>query len=566
MAPDSSGTTANSTSTPANGSGVTRRTSPVRAAISGILAALAALAAGELVAAMAPPRPGPVIAVANRVIDEAPTWFVDFGKTVFGLADKPALLIGTVLITALAGAAVGIGASRRWLVGVLAFLGFGLVGWLAIALDAQAGPASATWISIVTVGAGLATLGLLLIAAHPTGLGVSEPEPADAPRATTAPTPAPTTAPTSALANTAPVGRRSFFQWAAVAGGTVGAMAAAGKVLRGRSIAEEARSQVEILASEDTNQISALVQQAESHPVAQVDGISPVVVPNSEFYRIDTATLVPQVDPSNWELEITGMVDRKLTFTYEELLARATTVAPVTLSCVSNQIGGDLVGNAVWQGIPLAELLDEAGVQPGADQIRSASVDGWDCGFPTEAAFDGRTALVAVAMNGEPLPVRHGFPARLVIAGLYGYVSATKWLSEIELTTMADFDGYWIPRGWSKSGPIKTQSRIDTPRNGETVAAGSPVAIGGVAWAPNSGITKVEIKIDEDDWAEAELGEALGINAWRQWHMAWTPTDPGQAVIRVRATDGTGTTQTSEITEPAPNGASGWHNIGVQIA
>jgi DMSO/TMAO reductase YedYZ molybdopterin-dependent catalytic subunit len=309
-------------------------------------------------------------------------------------------------------------------------------------------------------------------------------------------------------------------------------------------------------------EIEAAVGAAEGTDVAMTPGISELITPNENFYLIDTATLVPQVDPADWTLTIKGMVDREVTYSYDDLLARATTIAPVTLSCVSNEIGGRLVGNAVWQGVPLVELLDEAGVQDGATQVRSQSVDGWDCGFPTDVVYDGRTALVAVGMNGEPLPVDHGFPARLVVSGLYGYVSATKWLEEIELTTLEDFDGYWIPRGWSKLGPIKTQSRIDTPRNGAKVVADAQIPIAGVAWAPDKGITRVEVQIDDGPWVEATLGESLGANAWRQWSVAWTTT-PGTHMLRVRATDSTGETQTMERTRPAPNGASGWHAVEV---
>jgi DMSO/TMAO reductase YedYZ molybdopterin-dependent catalytic subunit len=298
--------------------------------------------------------------------------------------------------------------------------------------------------------------------------------------------------------------------------------------------------------------------------VASTPGITSLVVPNDEFYLIDTAVLTPQVDPANWELRITGMVDQEMVYSYDELLERATTVAPVTLSCVSNEVGGSLVGNAVWQGVPLTELLDEAGVRDGATQIASRSVDGWSCGFPTEAAYDGRTALVAIAMNDEPLPLRHGFPARLVVAGLYGYVSATKWLTEIGLTTLEGFDGYWIPRGWSKLGPIKTQSRIDTPRDGTSFSAGETVPIAGVAWAPDTGIERVEIQVDDDDWIEAELGESLGEDTWVQWLVPWQAT-AGRHVVQVRATDASGYTQTSEEAPPAPSGATGWHRIDLTV-
>ena len=308
-----------------------------------------------------------------------------------------------------------------------------------------------------------------------------------------------------------------------------------------------------------------ILTEAASSELAGTPGLTPLVIPNDEFYLIDTALVKPQVDPGGWSMTIRGMVDREVTLTYEELLDRSTTVAPVTLSCVSNEVGGDLVGNAVWQGVPLVELLDEAGVRPGATQIASRSVDGWTCGFPTEAAYDGRTALVAVAMNGEPLPVAHGFPARLVVSGLYGYVSATKWLSEIELTTLEDFNGYWIPRGWSKDGPVKTQSRIDTPRPGERVQADAPVAIAGVAWAPDTGIKVVEVQIDDGEWQQADLGESLGADAWRQWLLSWTPS-AGSHTIRVRATDDSGYTQTSDRAAPAPSGATGWHEITVEAA
>ncbi len=310
-------------------------------------------------------------------------------------------------------------------------------------------------------------------------------------------------------------------------------------------------------------EIGQTVAAASEGPVGSTPGITPLVVPSDDFYLIDTALTKPQVDPANWSLTIKGMVDREVTYTYQDLLDRAETIAPVTLSCVSNEVGGDLVGNAVWRGLPLIELLDEAGVQPGATQIASRSVDGWSCGFPTEVAYDGRTALVAVGMNGEPLPIRHGFPARLVVAGLYGYVSATKWLSEIELTTLEDFDGYWIPRGWSKLGPVKTQSRIDTPSQGDTVEAGTVVPIAGVAWAPDRGVAKVEVRVDEGEWVEAQLGESLGPDAWVQWLVPWEATE-GRHVVQVRATDGTGETQTATPAPPAPDGAQGWHRVDIE--
>ena len=294
-----------------------------------------------------------------------------------------------------------------------------------------------------------------------------------------------------------------------------------------------------------------------------VNGVSPIVTPNSDFYRIDTAIVVPSVDVNNWELSISGMVDRPYTMDFAELVGMGLVETPVTLSCVSNRVGGNLVDNAVWRGVPLADVLNRAGVQRGATQIVGRSVDNWNSGFPTEYAFDGRVALVAVAMNGEPLPREHGFPVRLVIAGLYGYVSATKWLEEIRLTTWEGFDSYWVPRGWAKRGPIKTQSRIDVPRGGSRVRAGR-VAIAGVAWAPTKSVEGVQVQVGDGPWVAADLSNNMSVNSWRQWVYAWDAR-PGNYQIRCRATDGTGYTQTSEIRPPAPDGATGWHTINVNV-
>jgi len=286
-----------------------------------------------------------------------------------------------------------------------------------------------------------------------------------------------------------------------------------------------------------------------------IPGLTPLYVPNDEFYRIDTALIVPQVDPGDWSLEVKGMVDRPFTLTYADLMAMSHIEADVTLSCVSNEVGGGLVGNARWQGVPLADLLERAGVRRGATQVLGRSVDGFTAGFPTRVALDGRDAMVAVAMNGEPLPAAHGFPARVVVPGLYGYVSATKWLAAIELTSFDEVDGYWIPRGWSKEGPIKTQSRIDVA---------SRQVIAGVAWAPTRGIERVEVRVDGEPWQEATLAAPLNDDCWRQWFMLWDAA-PGRYVIAVRATDGTGETQTAERTDVAPNGASGYHTIQVDV-
>jgi len=294
---------------------------------------------------------------------------------------------------------------------------------------------------------------------------------------------------------------------------------------------------------------------------SEIPGITPLFVPNDDFYRIDTALVVPTVSIDGWRLRVTGMVDRELELTYADLLARELIETDVTIACVSNEVGGRLVGNARWLGCRLDDLLAEAGIGPDADQIVGRSVDGFTAGFPT-AALDGRDAIVAVAMNDEPLPQDHGYPARLIVPGLYGYVSATKWLASIELTRFDEFQGYWVPRGWAAEAPIKTQSRIDTPRGS---AAAGTVAVAGVAWAGTRGIDRVEVRIDEGSWQQATLGPELADSTWRQWHLAWD-AHPGRHTIESRATDGGGDTQTARSSPPAPDGATGWHRRTVQVS
>ena len=253
------------------------------------------------------------------------------------------------------------------------------------------------------------------------------------------------------------------------------------------------------------------------------------------------------------------MVDREITLTYDDLLARQMTEAWVTLCCVSNPVGGDLIGNAWWSGVRIADVLAEAGVSPDADAVRQTSQDGWNCGTPIEALTDDRNALLAVAMNGRPLPVDHGFPVRMVVPGLYGFVSATKWVVDLEVTRFDRFTAYWTERGWSARGPVKTQSRIEVPRNGSEVPAGV-VRVGGHAWAQHTGIDKVEVRVDGDAWQPAELGGVPGNDTWVQW-AASLDVPPGSHTLAVRATDRSGYTQTAARADGVPDGATGWHTI-----
>ncbi|HEY0932809.1 MAG TPA: molybdopterin-dependent oxidoreductase, partial [Trebonia sp.] len=295
-----------------------------------------------------------------------------------------------------------------------------------------------------------------------------------------------------------------------------------------------------------------------------VPGISSFVTPGSSFYRVDTALLVPEVDPSNWQLRIHGMVAREVTITFDQLLRRPLTEDYVTLACVSNPVGGPYIGNAKWLGASYASLIRSAGPQRGADQLLCTSVDGFTSGTPIQTVLDGRDALIAVAMNGAALPVEHGFPARLVVPGLYGYVSACKWVVDIEVTTFAAAQAYWVPRGWAQQGPIKTESRIDVPVSGTPLTAGR-VPVAGVAWAQHKGIDAVEVRVDKGAWQQATLAAVPGVDTWRQWTWDWD-APRGTHLIEARATDKTGYTQTSLVQDVAPNGASGYPSTQVSVA
>jgi DMSO/TMAO reductase YedYZ molybdopterin-dependent catalytic subunit len=501
-------------------------------ALAGAVAAGAALATGELLAGVASSTSSLVVAVAEVVVDETPGAVVRWSIDTLGRSQKAALVAGVVLGSLALGAVFGILARLRFWVGAAGFVAFGIIGGLAAGGVGWLIAAAATVV-------GVAVLWWLVSLAGAT-------------RAT----PAPAVAVDERARD---AGRRRFLLGAGAVALVAVSGAVVGRFLRMAGQVEAARARL----AARLGARSAPPTPAAVEPLDRVAGITPLVTPNDDFYRIDTALLVPQVDPGSWRLRIGGLVDNDLELGLDELLDMDLIDEYVTLSCVSNEVGGDLVGNTWWTGVPLADLLDRAGPQQRAGQVVGRSVDGWTGGFPVEIALDGRPAMVALAMGGEPLPVEHGFPARLVVPGLYGYVSATKWLAEIELTTWDGFDGYWIPRGWAKEGPIKTQSRIDVPRSGETVPAGA-TAVAGVAWAPGRRITAVEVRIDDEAWRPARLSGELSDSAWVQWVLDWEAT-AGSHRLQVRATDGTGETQTAETAPPAPSGATGWHTVRVTV-
>ena len=506
----------------------------------GILSGVVALGVAHLVAGVLDRASSPVLAVGGVVVDVTPEWLKSFAIRTFGTADKRVLLGGIGVVLALAAVLLGIASVRRPVLAIGGLLGFALIGALAAVTRPSNGPMAA----VPSLAGGMAAIGAYVLLRRAAGLPpvrgreVSEvEEPWHAPRG---------------------YDRRRFLWTAVAAAGLALAADRVGEWFVRRADASDSRAAVRV---PDVLDPAAPVPEGAD---LGVSGLDPFITPNDRFYRVDTALFVPSVSAEAWSLEVHGMVEEPLRLTYEQLAARPLIERDVTLACVSNEVGGRYVGNARWVGVPLADLLSEARVLPGADQLVSRSADGWTAGTPTSVVMDGRDAMLAVAMNGEPLPLEHGFPVRMIVPGLYGYVSATKWLVELELTTFKAFDPYWVERGWAEQAPIKTQSRIDTPSQNDRLFPGE-VAIAGVAWAQHRGIEKVEVRIDDGPWLAAELGTADTEDTWRQWVHRWR-AGPGSHMLTVRAIDGTGALQTEEVAPPFPDGATGYHTIEVDVA
>jgi DMSO/TMAO reductase YedYZ molybdopterin-dependent catalytic subunit len=495
-------------------------------ALVGIVAGLAAFGVSELVAGLVPGAPSLLLAVGQTVIDLQPAGAKDVAVALFGTNDKLALEVVVILASLAIAAALGILARRHWDAAAAGFAGFAGVGFLA-ALRAGSPAMVSILPAVAAAGAGALVLAWLM--------------------------------------PSAPTGRPGMPAWSRRAfllrtGGLAVASAVAG--VAGRRLLETQRAAVAAVGASlpPPSEIATLPGGAD----LAVPGLTPIVVPNDDFYRIDTALITPRIDVATWQLRIHGMVDRETTLSFAELAALPEFEQYVTIACVSNEVGDDLVGNAKWTGVRLREVLEMAGVQAGATQLVGRSVDGWTAGMPTAWVMDpAREPMIALRMNGEPLPMEHGFPARLIVPGLYGYVSATKWLAELELTTLEAFDGFWIPRGWAKKAPILTQSRIDVPRYGTFIPPGR-TAVAGVAWAPDRGVSRVELSIDGGPWLPAALSVPISDATWVQWRLDWEAT-AGRHQLEVRATDGEGVVQTADRTPPIPDGARGHHSIFVQV-
>ena len=509
----------------------------LRAAIAGAVATIAALGLSELTAALLSAQ-SLVAAIGGAVIDLQPAGAKDFVVGLFGENDKLALEILIVVVAVAIGAVLGLVARRWFVAGAAGFAIFAALGFVATLSDPSVSAAPTAIVAGVAAIAGIQVLSWLLGPQPSTGASGSARGPAAMPDWS----------------------RRSFLL---KSGSVAAASIVAG--FAGRRLLEDARATPSTAGATipPPSEVATLPAGSE----LQVDGLTRLVVPNETFYRIDTAILTPNVDLASWTLRVRGLVDRDTILTYQELVELPMFEQYVTIACVSNEVGGQLVGNAKWTGVRLRDVLDMAGVQGSATQLVGRSVDGWTAGMPTSWVMDAaREPMIAVKMNDEVLPRNHGFPARLIVPGLFGYVSATKWLAELELTTWEAFDGYWVPLGWAKNGPILTQARIDVPSFGETLPA-ARVAIAGVAWAPDRGISRVEIAID-GEWRDCTLSRPISDATWLQWTYAWDASTAAQGdhTIEVRATDGDGEVQTASVSPPAPDGARGHHAIRVRVA
>ncbi|MCX6463050.1 MAG: molybdopterin-dependent oxidoreductase [Pseudonocardiales bacterium] len=483
----------------------------------------AALGLGHLAAALVSPPSSPFLAVGDTVIRFSPQWLTEFAKTTFGTADKPILLAGMGVVILGIAALAGLLSRRDPLVGTVVVAAMGLVGLAVVVLSPGFGPADLV-APLVAILAGLLAFRLLhrraRAAAAPAGGGPQ-------------------------------VSRRAVLVGTSAVG--VGALAAAGGgQLLGANIGDSRASVTAQLARLRLTETAPPVPAAAAFPES-----IPFITPNADFYRVDTALQIPSQAAADWTCRVRGMVDNELTLTFDDLLSRPLVERTITMTCVSNEVGGPYISTADFIGVELRDVLMEAGVRPGADQILSTSLDSWTAGTPTDVVMEpGRGALLAVGMNGEALPPEHGFPVRMIVPGLYGFLSATKWLADIELTTFAAAQGYWLQRGWGQFAPIKTQSRIDSPRGFQQVPAG-PVTVSGIAWSQPIGVSRVEVRVDDGPWQDAELAAEVNPRTWRMWRAS-VELDRGTHRVQSRATDANGVTQPEERVAPIPDGATGW--------
>ena len=510
------------------------------AALAGVAAASVVLSVAELIGAFFTARATPVLALGSTFIDFTPSWLKDFAIATFGTNDKLALFVGMAVTIVLLACILGVVAYRKWVLGVAGVLLMGAVIVASVVTRAGVKPLDAIPALIGTL-AGLIVLRLLVSRLWRLQLW---PDTDSDLAAKGAGRPA--------------TSRRAFFAATGITAAASAIAATGGRML------SAARSN--IAQARESLQLPAPARPAPAIPAgvqSKAPGVTPWLTPNNDFYRIDTALSVPEINVQDWELRIHGLVEREVRLSFQDLLDAQLIESHVSLTCVSNPVGGNLAGNAKWLGMPIRDVLKMAGPKDGADMVLSTSIDGFSASTPLEVLQDDRDAMLAIGMNGEALPLEHGYPVRMVVPGLYGFVSATKWVVDLEVTRFADSQAYWTRRGWSERGPIKTMARVEVPKSFAKVPAGR-VAIGGTAWAQTRGITRVEVQIDNGPWTEATLSDEASLITWRQWSFDWEAT-PGPHYIKARATDGTGQVQTDQRADPVPDGASGWQSLMVTV-
>ena len=523
--------------------------------LSGIASAALAIAFGELVASITNKTTSLILAVGEFIVDITPGDVVRTSIETLGNSQKIVLLTVITILALLFGGLLGLLSLKQPEMSYSLFILFGVFGGWALNRDPLTSTVAALSVSALATLIGVSTFFLLNTVLDRSANADFED-------------------PTHRYAD-----RRQFLNWATGISVAAGTMTGVGRLLLKDDTVQNIRQNIVLPDTEEKNdqrgsnnttpessslnttppEETGLLSFSEMN---EIEGISPYITSNNDFYRIDTALRVPTIEPADWNLTVDGLVNNPYELSYEEILEMEFVKKDVTLACVSNEVGGSLVGNAVWTGVPLSEIISRSEPTSSAEQVMCHSVDGFTAGFPIENIFDGRTALLAVGMNGVPLPVIHGFPARLVVAGLYGYVSAVKWIKRIEICRWEGNNGYWIPRGWSKKAPIKIASRIDVPRE-RRINAGI-IAVAGVAWAPLSGVKTVEVSFNSEPWRECNLGVSLSGESWTQWAYKWDAT-PGKYEIRVRAIDSNGVIQSSKVVSPAPNGAEGLDQISVRV-
>jgi DMSO/TMAO reductase YedYZ molybdopterin-dependent catalytic subunit len=501
------------------------------AALVGLLSVAAGLGVGHLVGGLVAPAASPFLAVGNTAIDFTPSWLKDFAVRTFGTYDKIVLLLGMAVVIALIGVVAGLVSRRSRAPGLILILLLGAVATAAVITRPNAVP-----LDVLAPLAALVVSLVVFTALRGWGLASR------------------TQAPDTAAVG---VSRRKLLVGSAAVAAGAGIAGAAGQLLARRGGVETSRASV-----------GRIVPTIAAPPIPAgadfaADGSPTFITPNRDFYRVDVNLTLPQLRAEDWRLRVHGMVDRELNLDWADLTSRRLVERSVTMTCVSNEVGGPYISTSNFTGVLLADILKEAGVQRGADQVFTTSVDGWTCGSPTEVLADPATeAMLVIAMNREPLPIEHGFPVRVVVPGLYGFVSATKWITDMELTTFEAKQAYWLQRDWAQRAPIKTMSRIDSPGSFERISRDTPIT--GIAWAQTKGIEKVEVRIDRGEWRPAELSTEVNVDTWRMFRLRgrW---EPGSHVAEVRATDKTGYTQTVDRAAPIPDGASGWHSVQFSV-